>query len=125
MHTKNTTPTELANALLSRSLCKVQMAAVISDDRGIFAWGWNHVGPEGRGEHAEAAAIRRGNRQRFPHATITVVGWRQPHGKTDGRRVTSLPCMDCMDRIKAAGIPYVQYWQENKWVVIPVDSDTD
>tara|TARA_R110000868_G_scaffold137947_2_gene351647 strand:+ start:345 stop:713 length:369 start_codon:yes stop_codon:yes gene_type:complete len=121
MHTKNTTPTELANALLSRSLCNVQMAAVISDNRGIFAWGWNHVGHDGMGEHAEAAAIRRGNRQRFPYATITIVGWRQFRG----RHVTSLPCMDCMDRIKAAGIPYVQYWQEDKWITFPVDSDID
>jgi hypothetical protein len=103
--------TELVQQLLSRSVCRVQMSAVISDRHGIFAWGWNHAGADGFGEHAECCAIRRANPTRLRGASITVAGRRV----RTGRPVVSLPCMDCMDAILKCGISTVIYHDKSSW----------
>lgn len=101
---KPSDPRELAIDLLPRSICTVQVAAVIADKRGIFAWGWNSAG-NGFGEHAEAAAIRRGSRDRMVGATIYVASRRQ----RTGRAVMSLPCDKCLSRILKAEFSSVWY----------------
>lgn len=98
-------PQELALDLTVRSVMKYQMAAVIFDNYGIFSWGWNHV--DGIGSvHAEIHAIKRANRKRIRKgATIVIAGYNNDSGK----RVLSLPCSDCKNRIKASGIAEIIY----------------
>lgn len=103
--------TVLAQQLLARSVCRVQMSAVIADRAGIFAWGWNHAGTDGLGEHAECCAIRRANPTRLRGAVITIAGRRT----RTGRPVVSLPCMDCMDAILKCGIATVIYHDKSAW----------
>ena len=91
---KPSDPRQLAIDLLSRSICSVQVAAVIADDHGIFSWGWNSVGA-GFGEHAEAAAIRRANKERLKEATIYVASQRNRNKKI----VNSAPCIHCLNKI--------------------------
>ena len=77
---KNLTPRELALDLLDRSSCNVQVAAVLSDNHGIFAWGWNHnpTNPNKiKGIHAEAHAISRSNKKRLENAVLTVAARRK------------------------------------------------
>lgn len=81
---------QLAIDLMERSVCAVQVAAVLVDAYGIFAWGWNSVGC-GFGEHAEAAAIRRANKNRLKGSTIVVSSQRRRNKKA----VMSKPCEDC------------------------------
>lgn len=107
-------PTDIALQLLSRSSCRVQMSAVVHDKHGIFAWGWNHAGADGLGEHAECCAIRRANPRRLHNATITVAGQR----KKSQRPVISLPCMDCMDAILKQNITRVTYHDKERWHTI-------
>lgn len=95
-------PMELAIDLLPRSICSVQVAAVISDDTGIFSWGWNSVG-NGFGEHAEAAAIRRANKKRIRGATIYVASQRARNEKV----ICSKPCPDCQGKINNWGLKVV------------------
>lgn len=104
-------PRQLAQQLVGRSVCRVQMAAVIHDRTGIFAWGWNHMGLDGLGEHAEACAIRRANRKRLPGATITVAGQHARNSKWS----ISLPCMDCMSLIQSVGISRIVYHDKTAW----------
>lgn len=93
-------PRELAIDLLPRSTCKVKVAAVIADRHGIFSWGWNSSGPDGLGEHAEAAAIRRSSKKRLRGSTIYVAGaW-----KHSEKVVTACPCMDCAKLIRKHGL---------------------
>jgi len=96
-------PRQLAQDLLPRSLCNVQMTAVISDKHGIFSWGWNSSG-NGDGLHAEAHAISRANRRRLKGATITIAGVRKGRGK-----VISAPCMVCLAIISACGIKSIEF----------------
>lgn len=103
-------PRELAVALLSRSECAVQVAAVLADRWGIFGWGWNSSG-SGFGEHAEAAAFRRANRKRLEWATLYVASQRVRNGKA----VCSLPCEDCERLIVKVGIRRV-WWRNNTGV---------
>jgi len=98
-------PRVLSEQLVQRSLCRVQMASVIHDSHGIFAWGWNNVGANGLGEHAECCAIRRANRSRLKGSHVTVAGIR----KKSRRTVISLPCMDCMVALKRSQIRWVTY----------------
>lgn len=105
-------PRKLAVDLLPRSICSVQVAAVIADKGGIFSWGWNSVG-SGFGEHAEAAAIRRANKKRLHGSMIYVASIRARNDKP----VMSMPCPDCAQRIQAAGISTVFYRDGNgDWV---------
>lgn len=84
-------PRELAVALTSRSICSVQVAAVLADNWGIHAWGTNHIGFDGLGCHAEIECLRRANRRRVGHSTLYVAAVRKRNGKT----VNARPCADC------------------------------
>ncbi len=111
---KPSDPRQLAIDLLPRSICQVQVAAVLADDYGIFAWGWNSAG-NGFGEHAEAAAIRRANKKRLTTSTIYVASQRMRNGKM----VMSKPCEDCMKRIRAKNIYLIWYrTASGKWEVM-------
>lgn len=83
-------PRELTEDLLNRSICSVQVAAVLADHGGIFSWGWNSAGL-GLGLHAEVHAIQRANRERLRGATIYVASQRRRNKKV----VLSKPCEDC------------------------------
>jgi pyrimidine deaminase RibD-like protein len=72
----NKLPSALAMDLLERSSCNVQVAAILSDKRGIFAWGWNHCVING-GKHAEFSAIEGANKKRLKGATLTVIAKRK------------------------------------------------
>lgn len=89
-------PRELCQALLNRSKCHVQVAAVLADDYGVFGWGWNSSGPTGMGQHAEAHCLMRSNRGRIGSATL-YIGARRLRNK---RTVTAKPCEDCQKLIK-------------------------
>lgn len=104
MNTK-CTPEQLCMDLLSRSVCAVQVAAVAYDDHGIFGWGWNSMGSSGLGEHAEAACIRRSNRDRLVGANMCVVSRR----RKSGRLINSMPCDRCQRGIVWAEIVNVWY----------------
>lgn len=96
---KPSDPRRLAVDLLPRSICLVQCAAVIADKRGIFAWGWNSAG-KGRGEHAEASAIRRANKKRLSGATIYVAAqWRDTK-----KHPSALPCLSCAQLLRGYGL---------------------
>lgn len=88
-------PRQLALDLQGRSTCAVKVGAVITDrHHNIMAWGWNHMGLTGLGEHAEAAAIRRANKWRLEGATMWVAGRRS-------RPVFSKPCLECARLLRA------------------------
>jgi len=99
-------PKQLAIDLLARSICAVQVAAVIADNHGIFSWGWNSVG-SGLGEHAEAAAIRRANKNRLEWATIYVASQRKR--KTWDKPINSKPCSSCERLLKSHGIRRIYF----------------
>ena len=103
MNTK-TNPTDLAFDLLPRSICRVQMSAVLYDKHGIFSWGWNSVG-SGYGNHAECHCISRANRDRVKGSVITVAGRRLKSKNL----VFSLPCALCMERIIRVGIKRIEF----------------
>ena len=105
---KPSDPRELAIDLLPRSTCTVQVAAVIADKHGIFAWGWNSPG-NGFGEHAEAAAIRRASRDRMVGASIYVASRRMRNEKT----ILSMPCDKCASRCVKAEFKEIWYRDQN------------
>lgn len=108
----NVSPRELALDLLERSRCRVKMAAVLTDTDGfIFAWGWNHAGARGLGEHAEAHALSRANKKRVKGAKVTVAG------KRKDAYVKSLPCLEkCFPMLVRAGVHEIEYHdKEGKW----------
>jgi deoxycytidylate deaminase len=92
-------PKDLAIALLRRSECSVQVAAVLADLWGIFSWGWNSTGMDGFGEHAESHCLRRSNGRRLKGATLYIAAVR----KKNGRVVTAKPCEACQGVIKKVG----------------------
>lgn len=106
-------PRELAIALLSRSICSIQVAAVIADSHGIFSWGWNSVG-SGHGEHAEAAAIRRANKKRLDGATIYVATRRARNKKI----INSRPCESCQGIIDNWNLTAIYRDSDNVWKVV-------
>ncbi len=94
-------PMSLADQLLKRSThSRFQVTAVIFDNRGIFAWGWNHAK-----QHAEIHAIKRSNRRRLLGATMIVLGRK----KQSGNSLMTRPCPDCEKHIIAAGIAAVYH----------------
>ena len=113
MLVKGKDPKEVAEALLSRSVCSVQVASVLADHFGIFSWGWNSSGADGLGEHAEIHALMRCNRRRLSHATMHVIARRQRNGKA----VTARPCEAC-----AHALRFVKevVWRDNdgEWKVL-------
>lgn len=105
-------PRELAIDLLPRSTCRVQVAAVVADSHGIFGWGWNSMGSSGLGEHAEASAFRRANRDRLEYATLYVASRRQRNNKW----VMSRPCELCEKLIRKYDLFEVYYLTgQGKW----------
>lgn len=91
MLVKGKDPREVAEALLTRSICNIQVAAVLADHFGIFSWGVNHAGPDGFGEHAEIHCLSRCNRRRLEHSTMYVAARRMKNGKA----VIAKPCPAC------------------------------
>jgi deoxycytidylate deaminase len=88
-------PREIAEAILNRSVCSVQVGACIKDKHGVFSWGWNSSG-SGFGEHAEAACIRRANKKRLKGSIMYVASKRRRNGKM----INSYPCPDCRRLIR-------------------------
>jgi tRNA(Arg) A34 adenosine deaminase TadA len=114
-------PRELALALLQRSTCNVRVGAVLSDRKGIYAWGWNFGEssmPFRRGTHAEEHAIRRANRKRLQGSTITVAGMRR-----NGHFVYSKPCAEiCLPLCKKHGIEVIEFVDKSgTWVTMKLD----
>lgn len=96
------------------------MAAVLADGHGIFAWGWNHAGPDGFGTHAEEHALHRANRRRVPGCTAYVAGLRSGAQRSRTRRfVLSRPCADrCLPLLAARGVRRVEFVTSNgSWIV--------
>lgn len=105
---------QLALDLLRRSKCQVQVACVLTDNKGrIFSWGWNHPGPDGFGTHAEEHAINRANLKRIKGSTATIAG------KRNKNSVYSRPCMErCYDLLKNLGVENIEYSLPDKnWKV--------
>lgn len=93
-------PREIAETILSRSVCCVQVGAAIADRSGrIISWGWNSVG-NGWGLHAEDHAIRRANKRRLEGSTIYVASQRARNKKV----IPSAPCEDCQLLINNWGL---------------------
>lgn len=90
---KKGSPTEIAETILQRSTCAVQVGACIIDTWGrVLSWGWNHSGQDGLGEHAEMHALGRANKVRLYGAVrIYVAAQRRRNGKP----VLALPCSEC------------------------------
>lgn len=110
-------PRELTFDLLDRSNCKVQVAAVLSDNYGIFAWGWNS-GPRNhtqiKGIHAEQMAISRANPKRLKGATLTVAARR----KKSQSQILARPCEKCTPLVKKYNIRTIEYTTPDKtWAV--------
>ena len=96
MQLKGQDPRDLVVGLLERSICKVQVAAVLADNWGIHAWGHNHMGFRGNGMCAEAFCLSRANRKRLPNAVMYVAAKRKRNGKI----VTARPCLECQGFVK-------------------------
>lgn len=91
---------DITESILTRSICSVQVGACIADKNGVFAVGWNHVGFDGFGAHAETEAVRRANRRRIgPDSTIWVAARRRKSGNT----ITAKPCPECQRAIWKVG----------------------
>lgn len=101
------TPKQLAIDISERSNCRVKVGAVLVDRKGIFSWGWNHMGNLGYGCCAEIHAINRANPKRLKGSTI-FVWWK--HRKTNNP-VPAKPCLFCQTTIYAYGIKTV-FWND-------------
>jgi len=99
MRVKKANPTELVVALVKRSQCAIQVAAVLTDRHGIFSWGWNHAGFNGLGQHAEAHCLSRANKGRVRGAILYVAAVR----KRNNRILNARPCSACQALIKKVG----------------------
>lgn len=110
--TKPDDPRVLAVDLLPRSICSVQVTAVITDAGGsIISWGWNNVG-RGFGQHAEAHAISRANKDRLWYGTIYVAALRN---KT-GNPVLSRPCEKCQELLSNWKLSVVYRTGRDIWI---------
>lgn len=110
MNVKGRDPRELCVELLSRSICSVQVAAVLYDRKGILAWGYNHAG-DGFGEHAEAMVLKRANRKRIPHAVLVLAARR----RKSRNPVTARPCKKCIPLVSQCLIVAYRN-KEGDWV---------
>lgn len=112
---KNKPYKELCQLIAKRSICQVQVGALIYDSKGcIISWGWNHVG-NGFGLCAERHAISRANKSRLVGSTILVHAYRR------GRSVNSFPCVRCYQKIKKSKIKFVECNDSNKnWGVYKI-----
>ena len=118
---------QLAVELLERSSYGVQMAAVLSDGHGNFAWGWNYPSADGMTVHAEQYAVSRANPKRLTGARMTVAGRR----KKSGNWVYSRPCeQKCLPLLRALGIAEIEFinkegdWELQRldWVRVPLEA---
>ena len=120
-------PRQLAVDLLARSVCSVQVGAVLSDRHGIFSWGWNFPIVSETGTHAEQHAFLRANRKRLRGATLTVAGQRRKQcGVSSGPMVYAKPCQEiCLPLAKKHGIDKIQFrnklgeWEELRLRYVP------
>ena len=102
-------PWKLSLALMKRSPCRVQVAAVVTDRKGrVFAWGWNHAGADGLGLCAERHALERANPKRLAGAAIHVRGFNRRHESQ------SKPCALCQEALSKAGVEVVHYRDARK-----------
>jgi len=117
---RHPTEADLAESVLLRSICRVQVGAVIADKHGsVIAYGWNHVG-DGYGCHAEEHAIQRASWADLRGTRIYVAGWR-PRSNS---YVPARPCDHCMQWIRSHGIATVFYRDKNGWTHFKVgDAD--
>jgi len=100
-------PRELAETILNRSICNVQVGAVVEDYHGIMSWGWNNPG-EGFGKHAECHCLDRANPWRLHNTWCSLYVAAQR--KRNSKPVLARPCEDCWLRIKRyTGITEVWY----------------
>lgn len=114
MNTRND-PRDLVVSLLGRSTCNVQVAALVKDQNGIFSWGWNHAGFDGRGQHAESHCLWRSNMQRLPSATIYVAARRRENSKI----VSARPCERCQRMVLFKVLEHIVYRnEEGKWLTM-------
>ncbi len=109
-----TLPEKLVMDLLPRAQTNVQVAAVIEDKKGIFAWGWSSIGPNGRGLCAERMAISRANRRRLKGSTLYVGGrWRR-----SGNLVMAFPCALCLAAARKVGVKrFIYTTKDGSWRV--------
>ena len=110
---KPSDPKELAESILERSVCQVQVGAVITDKHGIISWGWNSSGADGLGICAERHAILRANRNRLKGAEIYVAAVRVRNGKV----LNAFPCKECQGYLERYKIHRI-HWRtdEGKWM---------
>ena len=110
---KPDSPEELSLNLLTRSICQIQVSAVITDSYGhIIAWGWNSMGPTGYGLCAERHALTRCNRKRLTGGTIYVAG----QYKDKDKMVPAKPCSVCQAVIRGYKLKVVWRSKEGEWV---------
>ena len=113
MQVKGKDPKEITLKLLKRSECSVQVAAVLSDARGVYAWGINHAGSDGFGEHAEVHCLKRSNHKRVGKSVMWVAARRRKNRNP----VSAKPCAACWPLVK--GCRYVVYRDKNgAWITI-------
>lgn len=94
----------IAGKLRKRSRCRFKVGAVLTDAKGrVFAWGWNHAGPRGRGVCAERHALSRANPERLAGATIHI---RAFNGVNES---PSTPCRACHDALSRAGVERIEF----------------
>ena len=94
----------IAGTLRRRSRCRFKVGAVLTDAKGrVFAWGWNHAGPNGRGLCAERHALQRANPGRLAGATIHI---RAFNGVNES---PSMPCWRCHAALTRAGVAKIEY----------------
>lgn len=108
---KPSDPRDLVINLLPRSPCMVKVAAVLVDNWGIHAWGWNNVGV-GFGCHAEAHAISRASKHRLFKSTIYVASIRARNDKI----IMSKPCEACQALIDKWCLKVVYRNEKGVWV---------
>ena len=113
-------PRELAVDLLDRSTFKIQHAAVLSDKRGPFAWGWNHPISDFT-EHAEKHAMERANPKRVAGSCLTVAGRK----KNNGNWVYSKPCAKkCLPLAAHFGVRWLEFInKQGEWEIWRLDSE--
>jgi len=98
MKLKDRHPSQVALAMMSRSICAVQVGACLVDSWGIYAWGWNSSG-SGFGMHAEEHCLKRSNRDRWADSILYVAAQRRKSGNV----VTARPCVECQKLIRKIG----------------------
>lgn len=109
---KKTNARILAVDILERSNCSVQVGASIEDNTGIISWGWNGMGFDGCGLHAEAHAILRANKKRLTGSTIYIASLRN----RNRRIIISKPCDVCQKLINKWKLKAVWRDYNGEWI---------